>query len=91
LGWLIVALGAGVGLGVLMPKAVQRSGNVIRVLLSTLVAVLLFIMGLKIGGNREVLSVLPSLGLKALVLGGIPLGLSVLALWLWIRLRGRSH
>lgn len=87
MGWLVLALGAGIGLGVVMPKAVQRGGALIRVLLSVLVAALLFLMGLKIGSDREVLAALPSLGLKSLALGGLPLLFSVLIVWLFTRRR----
>lgn len=88
MGWLLAALGAGVGLGVLLPKAVQRSGKVIRVLLSVLVAALLFLMGLKIGSDRGILSALPALGLRSLALGGLPLVFSVLLVWLLTRRKG---
>ena len=85
MGWLLLALGAGIGLGVLIPKTVERGGKVIRALLGVLVAALLFLMGLKIGSDREVLYALPSLGLQSLALGGLPLVFSVLIVWLVTR------
>jgi len=85
LGWLLAALGAGIGLGVLLSQAVQKGSELIRVLLGVLVAALLFLMGLKIGGDREILAALPALGLKSLALGGLPLIFSVLLVWLFTR------
>ena len=87
MGWLLLALGAGIGLGVILPKAVQKGEGLIRVLLGVLVAALLFLMGLKIGSDREVLSALPSLGIKSLAMGGLPLICSVLLVWLYTRRR----
>lgn len=43
MGWLLAALGTGIGLGVLMHKTVQKGSEVIRVLLGVLVPALLSI------------------------------------------------
>lgn len=91
MGWLILALGAGVGLGAIMPGTVQKGGKAMRTLLCVLVGALLFLMGLKIGADRGVLVSLPSMGLKALILGGLPFLGSVLAVWIWTCLTGRKR
>jgi uncharacterized membrane protein YbjE (DUF340 family) len=59
-------------------------------LVTPLVWLLLFLLGLEAGGNDQVVRSLPTLGLEALALAlGATAGCLVLALWLWRRI-GRT-
>lgn len=79
----------GIALGFLLRK--QRITGIHRVI-TALIWLLLFLLGTEVGGNRQIMENLHTLGVEALVITlGCILGSSILAWGLWKVLYGRKE
>ena len=81
---IMVAIGAGAIAGYF--KVFKRGGRFIAGPVATAgVVMLLFLMGAKIGANKELMGNLAVMGLEALVFAVIAIMGSTLLVWLWQR------
>ncbi|NMB00808.1 MAG: lysine exporter LysO family protein [Firmicutes bacterium] len=90
----MITIFAALILGFLLSKLVafpQRTQALIGKLSSFAILLLLFTMGLTIGADSEVMSNLPRLGLKALLIAAVTVVGSTLAVWITLRLFKTKH
>lgn len=86
----------GIFLGIVMCRLPQRYGGVARRWLpratTLLIWLLLFLLGIEVGGNHQVMAALPTLGIEAVAMSLLAvLGSCLLSWLLWRSVHRREH